>query len=238
MVWFGPSMKIQQYCPPQACMISQYPYFLLSFVGHHWTQEAGRGPGGGGHQVGGSAGQGGARGHRGQSSYHSLIFFLKFYFSSSFCQWVLFLMARNIFRETAWHILIYTSILNTTESFSIFQMHLFTCTTTDKARKVVVWHWFLLQPPPDLTQTLPQNVPTKRPAPGTPLSVDSPQEPKRSRHSSGAPSEVSMHIHVHELWIDFKPKIVAKHSLSFNEAGWSGINHYIYMYLKILYEKL
>ncbi|XP_065923524.1 transformation/transcription domain-associated protein isoform X7 [Magallana gigas] len=45
------------------------------------------------------------------------------------------------------------------------------------------------EPPPDLTQTLPQNVPTKRPAPGTPLSVDSPQEPKRSRHSSGAPSE-------------------------------------------------
>lgn len=100
----------------------------------------------------------------------------------------------------------------TIESFSIFQMDLFTC--SDKARKVGVWHSFLLQPPPDLTQTLPQNVPTKRPAPGTPLSVDSPQEPKRSRHSSGAPSEVCM-SYVHELWIDFKPKIVAKHSLSF-----------------------
>lgn len=139
------------------------------------------------------------------------LFFWNSIFLPRFVNEFLFHMPRDIFRKTAWHILIYT-ILNTIESFSIFQMHLFTC--TDKARKVGVWHSFLLQPPPDLTQTLPQNVPTKRPAPGTPLSVDSPQEPKRSRHSSGAPSEVCM-SYVHELWIDFKPKIVAKHSLSF-----------------------
>nr|XP_022307507.1 transformation/transcription domain-associated protein-like [Crassostrea virginica] len=49
------------------------------------------------------------------------------------------------------------------------------------------------KPAPNLTQAQPQNVPTKHPAPGTPLSVDSPQESKRSRHSSRASSE--------EIWM-------------------------------------
>lgn len=43
---------------------------------------------------------------------------------------------------------------------------------------------FVFQTPQDVTQALNQNLPAKRSS----TSVDSPQEPKRSRHSSGAVS--------------------------------------------------